>query len=77
MSDLLKDLAKKGCKILSDTKTPRKEVPKAKAVPQAQGSDQILDIHQAAVKRFIKDKPSKKHLLEFFEKVITAEEAKL
>lgn len=76
MSDLLKDLASKGCKILSDTKAPRKTVPKAKELPAAK-SDQILDIHQAAVKKFVKDKPHKKHLLEFFEKVIDAEEQKL
>ena len=76
MSDLLRDLAKKGCKILSDTKAPRKALPKGKDLPPPK-SDQILDIHQAAVKRFIKDKPHKKHLLEFFEKVITAEEQKL
>lgn len=76
MSDILKDLAKKGCKILSDTKSPRQTVPKGKVIPDKQ-TDQILDIHQAAVKRFIKDKPHKKHLLEFFEKVIEAEEKKL
>ena len=76
MSDLLKDLAKKGCKILTDTKAPRKSVPQAKALPD-KSSDQILDIHQAAVKKFVKDKPNKKHLLEFFERVIEAEEKKL
>ena len=73
MSDILKDLAKKGCKILTDTKTPRQTVAKAKEIPQKE-SGQILDLHQTAVKRFIKDKPHKKHLIEFFEKVIEAEE---
>ena len=76
MSDLLKDLAKKGCKILTDTKAPRKTLPQTKALPAA-SSEQILDIHQAAVKKFVKDKPHKKHLLEFFERVIDAEEKKL
>jgi len=76
MSDLLKDLAKKGCKILQDTKTPRQNLPKAKAIAHKE-PEQILDLHQAAVKRFIKDKPHKKHLIEFFEKVIEAEEKKL
>lgn len=73
MSDLLKDLAKKGCKILSDTKTPRQSVAKGKDIPHKE-PEPILDIHQAAVKRFIKDKPHKKHLIDFFEKVIEAEE---
>jgi hypothetical protein len=73
MSDLLKDLAKKGCKILQDTKTPRQNLAKAKAIPD-KSSDQILDLHQSAVKRFVKDKPHKKHLIEFFERVIEAEE---
>lgn len=76
MSALLEDLAKKGCKILHDTKSPRQVLAKAKSIPH-KDTDQILDIHQAAVKRFIKDKPSKKHLLEFFEKIIEAEEKKL
>jgi hypothetical protein len=73
MSDYFKDLAKKGCKILTDTKTPRQSVAKAKSIPHKE-SEQILDVHQAAVKRFVKDKPHKKHLIEFFEKVIEAEE---
>jgi hypothetical protein len=73
MSDLLKDLAKKGTKILTDTKTPRQTQVKAKSLPEPK-TDPSLDPHQAAVKRFIKDKPNKKHLIEFFEKVIEAEE---
>lgn len=76
MSSVITDLAKRGCKILTDTKTPRQQVAKAKEIPHKE-PDQILDIHQAAVKRFIKDKPHKKHILEFFEKVIEAEEKKL
>lgn len=76
MSDLLKDLAKKGCKILQDTKTLRQDTPKTKALPE-KAAPQELDPHQAAVRRIIKEKPSKKHLLEFFEKVIEAEERKL
>lgn len=74
MSDHLKDLAKKGLKILQDTKTPRQTLPKAKAIADKAASEPILDIHQAAVRRFIKDKPHKKHIVEFFDKVITAEE---
>jgi hypothetical protein len=73
MSDLLKDLASKGCKILQDTKTPKQTLAKAKSIPHKE-PEQILDLHQAAVKRFVKDKPHKKHLIEFFEKVIEAEE---
>jgi hypothetical protein len=74
MSDHLQDLAKKGLKILQDTKTPRQSLPKAKEIAAKASPDQVLDLHQAAVRRFIKDKPHKKHILEFFEKVITAEE---
>lgn len=76
MSDLLKDLAKKGCKILTDTKTPRKETPQGKSIPD-KAAPQVLDLHQAAVKRFVKEKPAKKHLIEFFERVIESEEKKL
>lgn len=76
MSDHLKDLAHKGIKILHDTKAPRSSVPKAKSVPTKE-EPQELDLHKAAVKRFIKDKPSKKHVIEFFERVIEAEEKKL
>jgi len=76
MADVLKDLAKKGCKILQDTKQPRREVPKAKAIP-LKNSAQDLDIHQIAVRRFVKEKPSKKHILEFFETIIQSEETKL
>lgn len=74
MSDLLKDLARKGTKILQDTKTPRQTLAKGKSIPDKTSSDQVLDIHQTAVRRFVKDKPHKKHLLEFFERVIEAEE---
>ena len=74
MSDHLKDIAKRGLKILQDTKTQRQALPKSKALPDKLNPEPILDIHQAAVKKFVKDKPHKKHILEFFEKVITAEE---
>jgi hypothetical protein len=73
MSDILKDLAKRGARILTDTKTPRQTLAKGKAIPH-KDPEQILDLHQAAVKKFVKDKPHKKHLLDFFEKVIEAEE---
>ena len=74
MSDQLHDLAKRGMKILTDTKTPRQGLPKAKELPHKAGPEPVLDMHQAAVRRFIKDKPHKKHILEFFDKIISAEE---
>lgn len=77
MSDYLRDLSTKGCKILQDTKTPKQGLAKAKPVVTKPEQPQILDMHQAAVKRFVKDKPHKKHLLEFFERVIEAEEKNL
>ena len=78
MSDnLLADYSKRGIKILQDCKTQRKDVPKSKSLPEKAQGTKPMDIHEATVKRFIKDKPNKKHLLEFFEKIIELEEAKL
>lgn len=75
---VLSDMSKMGIKILQDCKTPRKGMPDSKKIPEkAQESSPDMDIHTAAVKKFIKDKPSKKHLLEFFEKIIDIEEKKL
>lgn len=75
MSDHMKDIAKMGIKILQDTKTAKKSVPKSKAIPTKEEPES--DIHKAAVKKFIKDKPAKKHLIEFFEHIIEAEEKNL
>jgi hypothetical protein len=79
MSDnLLADMRKRGIAILQDCKTQRKEMPNRKSLPEkVAGLQQPVDIHDAAVKKFIKDKPNKKHLLEFFNKIIEIEEAKL
>ena len=79
MSDnLLADMRKRGIAILQDCKAARKEKPKTKSLPEkVAGLHQPVDIHDAAVKKFIKDKPHKKHILEFFEKIIEIEEAKL
>lgn len=73
MSDILTELAKKGCKILTDTKTPKETNVKAKEIPYKE-PEQVLTANQALVKKFIKEKPHKKHLIDFFEKVIEAEE---
>lgn len=77
MSDKLKDIQAMGLKILQDTKTSRKELPKAKSLPDKLNPKPQGSIHDMAVAKFIKDKPPKKHLLDFFEKVIEVEEAKL
>lgn len=75
MSDLLKDYATKGTKILTDTKTPRQTLARGKALPEPKHTPpDSHDPHQMAIRRFIKEKPAKKHLVEFFEKVIEAEE---
>jgi len=66
-----------GIKILQDCKTARKEIPKSKSLPDKLNPQPQGSIHDMAVKKFIKDKPSKKHILEFFEKIIEVEEAKL
>ena len=77
MSDKLKDIQAMGLKILQDTKTSRKELPKAKSLPDKLNPKPQGSIHDMAVAKFIKEKPPKKHILEFFEKIIEAEEAKL
>lgn len=76
--DILKDLHQSGRKIIVDTKAPRNTSGVAKSVSaKAAASEPILDIHQAFVKRCIKDKPPKKDLVEFFDRVCKAEEMKL
>ena len=65
-----------GKKILTDTKTARKSEPKTKKLPPPT-PDEPLDPHERFVKKCIRDKPSKKVLLEFFEDTIKSEEAKL
>lgn len=65
-----------GKKILTDTKTPRKSEPKTKKLP-APTPDEPSDPHERFIKKCVRDKPSKKVLLEFFEDTIKSEEAKL
>ena len=77
MSDTLKDINRLGIKILQDTKSSRKDLPKSKSLPDKLNPKPQGSIHDAAVAKFIKDKPHKKHILEFFEKIIEVEEAKL
>ena len=77
MSDKLKEIQSMGLKILQDTKTSRKQIPKATSLPDKLNPKPQGSLHEMAVAKFIKDKPSKKHILEFFEKVIEVEEAKL
>ena len=75
--DILKDLAQSGKKIITDTKAPKNTANVGKKVSAKVASEPILDIHQAFVKRAIKDKPPKKDVVEFFQRVCEAEEAKL
>lgn len=77
--DILKDLAQTGRKIITDTKTPKNTAAVGKKVASkvADAETSILDVHQAFVKRAIKDKPSKKEIVEFFQRVCEAEEKKL
>lgn len=77
MSDKLRDIQAMGLKILQDTKTTKKQIPKANSLPNNLNPKPQGSLHDIAVAKFIKDKPSKKHILEFFEKVIEVEEAKL
>jgi hypothetical protein len=77
MSELLNDLAKRGAKILLDTKTPRqaKENPAAKKLPQPTQAPK--DIHESFIRKSVADKPKKQVLLDFFQEVIEIEEKKL
>ena len=65
-----------GRKILTDTKTPRRAEPKTKKLAPPK-PEEPLDPHDRFVKKCIRDKPSKKVLLEFFEDTIKSEESKL
>ena len=75
--DILKDLAATGRKILTDTKTPKNTAAVGKKVSSKAAPEPVLDIHQAFVKRAIKDKPKKTEVVEFFQRVCEAEEKKL
>lgn len=75
--DILKDLAASGRKILTDTKQQKNTLNVAKSVKVKAEVEPILDIHQAFVKRCIKDKPKKQEIVEFFQRVCDAEEKKL
>lgn len=72
--DILKDLASTGRKIVTDTKTPKQAPVVGKKVAAKEAPEPITDIHQAFVKRAIKDKPPKKELVEFFQRVSEAAE---
>ena len=77
MSEILKDLAKRGTKILLDTKLPKqsKEKPVAKKLPQP--VEKPRDIHEAFIRKTVSDKPKKQVLLDFFQDVIEIEEKAL
>jgi predicted hydrocarbon binding protein len=76
--DILKELYQSGRKIVVDTKSPKNTTGVSKKVSdKAAPKEQITDIHEAFVKRVVKDKPPKKDLVEFFERVCDAEEKKL
>jgi hypothetical protein len=76
--DILKDLAKRNCKILVDTKAPRDTSQAVAAkIPVKAEPEKPLSIHQAFVKKTIKEKPAKKKLVEFFKDVVEQEEQKL
>jgi hypothetical protein len=75
--DILKDLAASGRKILVDTKQQKNTADVGKPIKMKAAPESILDIHQAFVKRCIKDKPPKKDLVDFFQRVCEAEEKKL
>jgi len=74
--DIIKELAQSGRKILTDTKQQKNTLNVAKPV-KAKISEPITDIHQAFVKKAIKDKPKKQEVVEFFQRVCEAEERKL
>lgn len=73
--NVLDDLAKRGAKILLDTKTPKQQQPKKQALPAPMTDNR--DPHTKFIEKVIKEKPKKQTLLEFFETTIQIEEAKL
>jgi hypothetical protein len=75
--DILRDLHATGRKILTDTKSPKNTSNVAKPVKVKAAPEPVQDIHQAFVKRAIKDKPPKKDVVEFFKTVCELEEKKL
>lgn len=74
MSDYLKDLNNKGCRILSDSKIrPVKAAPK----PPPITSTPETDPHKAFIKRTIQERPKKAEVVEELMKFIRQEEEKL
>lgn len=73
---ILDDLAKRGAKILLDTKTPKNAQPAKKGLPATPMMD-TRDPHQKFIEKVIKEKPKRAVLLEFFVDQITLEESKL
>jgi hypothetical protein len=75
--DILKDLHSSGRKILVDTKQKKNTSGVAQPIKGLKTIEPLLDIHQAFVKKAIKDKPKKQEVVEFFQKVCEMEEKKL
>lgn len=73
--NVLEDLAKRGAKILLDTKAPKRTEAKKKSLPIPMEDNR--DPHTKFIERVVKEKPKKQVLLEFFETTIQQEEAKL
>lgn len=66
-----------GKRLLVDTKTPKDERTKSKMVKGKDPEPVNEDAHVAFQKRCIKEKPSKKEVVEYFKTFIEAAEAKL
>lgn len=77
MSDSnFKQFLESGRKIIVDTKTKKASQPVVKKLPPPV-SEAPTDPHDSFCKRIVRDKPHKKHLVEFFEEQIQKEESKL
>ena len=82
MADYLKSVLSTGARILSDTKTPRKNPESADSKPgklpnPAAGSPLERDPHKVFVKRAIKERPKKADIVEEVQKFCDEEDAKL
>ena len=76
--DVLNDLARRGCKILIDTKAKKSTTEGiTKPLSVKPTAEKPLTIHQSFVAKVIKEKPAKKFVVDFFKEVIEAEERKL
>lgn len=73
MDGNFKQFLESGKHLLSDTKTPKQKPSKTAPTP-AKMDEPVGDAHDVFIKRTIKEKPSKKEIVEELKKFITVAE---